>query len=76
MNTHALLKISEIIREDLIPTLDYEDKEKAYKIADALDMLVCADRAGMPISLSIVYDYTEELLEEGGIHDLLGSFGV
>lgn len=76
INTHSIVKISDIIRQELIPTLSYEDKEIVYKIADALDMLAFASMAGKPISFQIIRDYTQEILPEEDIHDVLGDWRI
>lgn len=76
LNTHSLVKISDIIRQELAPTLSYEDKEIVYRIADSLDMLAFAAKAGKPVSFQVIRDYTQEILPEEDIHDVLGAYRI
>ena len=76
LNTYSLIKISDIIRMELAPTLSYEDKVIVYRIADSLDMLVMAAKAGKPVSFQVIRDYTQEILPEEDIHDVLGAYRI
>lgn len=76
INAYSLIKIVNIIEQELLPILPYEDKETVYKIVESLEMLILATKAGKPVSFQIIRDEMQEIIPEEDIHDLLANYNI
>ena len=72
MNKSALCKISDTLRQELAPTLPYDEREQVYQIADAIDSLmleeVMSESATSKEALCTIFKDARTIYEVLGVH--------
>lgn len=68
----ALLKISDMIRMELAPSLPYDQREQVYAMADAIDSIIVeiklSERTESTEALNAVFEDSRTIYDVLGVH--------